>query len=253
MNNFSGWVVEALGENAGEIIQQVPRCITEAHAAAANAQEVGGLRQRTTFGSTFALAVFDAFVRHFQDLPGVTTYKPSRASYSLVVVGEVVLFPLHWARDLSESITEHRFTLSPLRQHILDTPARGGAQLAFDFAELEVGEAHDIWDDIRREHPAVRRVVIVAYAAGYESGLLSVHIGEGSPLSDGDIRWDHLEVVDISAHLAPALAIASEAPVTRFDAAPLPDPFLESRPAVAENPEAEDATPVKIDKTEMNE
>lgn len=248
------WIAETLGENAPEILALAPACIAEAYTAAANAQEAGGLRQRTTFGSTFSLAVHDAFVRNLGGLPNVGTFKPARASYSLVVVGEVVLFPLLWAHDLSEPIKEHRFNLSTLRQQILDSPSRGGAQLAFDFSELADDEGHNIWEQIQREHPAVRRVVVLAYAAGYQSGLLSLHVGEGYSLTDGDIRWTHLEQVDVSDYLAAAHpVIASEELITPFDAAPLPDPFVQSRPAMSVNPEAEDAEPVAIDKTELNE
>jgi hypothetical protein len=250
----SEWLANALGAHAPEILAVAPASIAQAHTAAANAQEVGGLRQRTTFGSTFSLAVHDAFVRNLGGLEGVGTFKPSRASYSLVVVGEVVLFPLLWAHDLSEPITEHRFNLSALRQQILGNPSRGGAQLAFDFAELADEEGHDLWEQIQREHPAVRRVVVLTYAAGYQSGLLSLHIGEGYPLADGDIRWSHLEAVDITDHIAAAQpAFDSDEPVARFDAAPLPDPFMRPRSATSVNPEADDVQPAEIDKTETNE
>ena len=250
----SGWIVETLGANAPEILALAPASITQAHIAAANAQEAGGLRQRTTFGSTFSLAVHDAFVRNLGGLDGVGTFKPARASYSLVVIGEVVLFPLLWAHDLSEPITEHRFNLSALRQQILDSPSRGGAQIAFDFAELADEEGRDIWEQIQRAHPAVRRVVVLAYAAGYQSGLLSLHTGEGYPLADGDIRWSHLEAVDITDHIASVQpAFGTEEPVTPFDAAPMPDPFVQPRHAASANPEADDALPAEIDKTEKNE
>lgn len=250
----SEWIVETLGANAPEILALAPASITQAHTAAANAQEAGGLRQRTTFGSTFSLAVHDAFVRNLGGLEGVGTFKPARASYTLVVIGEVVLFPLLWAHDLSEPIADHRFNLSALRQQILDSPSRGGAQLAFDFAELADEEGHDLWEQIQREHPAVRRVVVLAYAAGYQSGLLSLHVGEGYPLPDGDIRWSHLEAVDVTDYIAVAqLVLNDEEPVTPFDAAPMPDPFVQPRRVASMNPEADDAFPAEIDKTEMNE
>lgn len=249
------WAWRVFGEPGAKLRRLVPHLVRSAHHDMANAQESSNLEAHLVYGAIWRRTL-DEFARVIpREIPGATLVKPKRASYKIVKVSGVPLYPWRYAKDLTIDPETVRLGNPPsdTRVAIFSGGDLGHEQLALDFGspegrlvdlphpeeELETAEA--VIAELADQSPMV---VAVQYASN-PSALLRVRWCDAVLRDDGTIASEFAEDLDLPGGGAGSsgaggiavgdpwgrLGPGSGGPSGTFSDTPLADPRLRPRGA----------------------
>jgi hypothetical protein len=235
MSSASKWLTEVLGENAGDIVHTISTCVAEAHAASSDAQDAGGLRQKTTYGGTMWLRAREEVHSRLVAM-GAGSFQPYRAPYRLPVIAETAVFVYRAGTDLSKPMRDSKLNHNPVHREILSLGGRADVESALDFGSIAEDDESWMTPEFATRVTSVKRVLLVPYIDNAEAGLLAAAIGTGRLLLDGSIAWEHYEQLDLELYRAAPQRVVLDEQSPRFDNAALPEPGLSRREHRVERP-----------------
>jgi hypothetical protein len=233
--------MQLLGDDCQSVFEEVLRGVEDAHRAARDAQDAGGLTKKTTYGGTFWLAVYEHLIDRFSGHDGFAKFHPHGAPYELVVLNGVLLYPVKVGDTVTTSVRDGRVDDRPIRKGIFDAARRQSINRGFDFEAL-TDDNGDEWVELPPIVPdgVASEIVIFPYISNAEAGVLAAGVGQGTLLATHNVAWEHYVDLDLDLYRAAPTGVEDDAETTRFDDAPLPNPMLGSRGGFVKNPEADD-------------
>ena len=242
MRETPSWFGQLLGPAAQVVLSALAPSMDSAHGRASDAQQIGRLKQRTTYGATLWLAVYEELLERMQRAGHIERYRPKGAMYDLSVVNGVLLFPFEVdaekTQDLREALVE-----SELRRSVIDLSSRRQKQqqVAFELDGLPpvVGAREALTD------AEIEQVLLIPYQCDYGTGLTKVAVGLGE-LRLGvahSIDWSEFDLLSLDVLRAGPQLLELPEDEPSFTSPALPELPLMGRPRPVENPEAvDDAT-----------
>lgn len=201
------WAWRVFGEPGPRLRRLLPHLVRAAHHDMANAQESSNLRAQLVYGAIWRRTL-DEFARVIpHQISGTSLVRPRRASYRIVTVNGVPLYPWRYARDLTVDPETARlghppsdtraaiFTGADLghEQLVLDLGASGAdlIDLPVPGEELEAAEA--VVAELAESSP---KVVAVQYASN-PMALLRVRWCDAALRPDGTVASEFAEDLDL--------------------------------------------------------
>lgn len=232
----AAWAASMFGRDlAATLMESIPVAIQAAVNRQMDGHHAVGLSSRHAFGGAWP-ARYDEMVNHIGDIPGAQIVRPVGKSYRIVVIENVAVLPVEYAKDLATAYDSpqalrkiNKTTLELARQF---GPKPDHVQPAFDGLETEADEAET--DLLRGLHPD--GIVIVYYAAHERQGLLAIGWGQVSVSDKGAAQWVTAQSLLVpSAVPIPGLrvltAVGGHATMQRFDQAEMGIPVIKPRTA----------------------
>jgi hypothetical protein len=186
------WALKTFGEDGVRVRELVPTIIRSAHDRMADAQSAAEMANAGVYGQVW-LKCLKEFESVLGRLPSARLVKIKRATYKLVSINDVILFPWRYARDGAVEIKSRQFAGSDARRGVfLMTSSRSDAQLPipFEHPELTAEEARYVEEEQRALLTAMaqhQRVVVVGFASSPAS-LYDVQWGEAVLAEDGKLE-----------------------------------------------------------------
>jgi hypothetical protein len=230
------WVVAKFGRDvATQLMHAVPAAIQAAVARQMDGHHIVKLRTRHAFGGAWP-ARYEELVDHLRDIPGAQPVRPVGMSFEVVLVNNIALLPVEYAKDLKtahdspQALRKINKTTLELAQQFGPSPAN--VQLTLDTPEPADEQTSP--DLLRGLEPD--GIVIIYYAAHEQQGLLNIGWGEISVSHDGVPRWVTSQPLQVpTAPAIPGLRVLVDPAAAvfspRFDQAELGSPVLKPRAA----------------------
>ncbi|MGW3606343.1 hypothetical protein [Micromonospora sp. NPDC005161] len=222
------------GREAAEmLVQAIPVAIQAAVARQMDGHHAVRLQSRHAFGGGWP-ARYEELMAHLGEIPGAQTVKPVGKSYRIVVINNVAVLPVEYAKDLATAFDSpralKRINKTTLELARLFGPKPDHLQPAFEGMESAVDEKGS--DLLRGLQPD--GIVIIYYAAHERRGLLNMGWGQISVSEKSAAKWVTAQPLPVpAATLIPGLRLLTQAgppdAAPRFDHADLPNPVLQAR------------------------
>jgi hypothetical protein len=237
----AAWAASMFGRNlAATLMDSIPVAIQAAVNRQMDGHHAVGLSSRHAFGGAWP-ARYDEMVNHLGDIPGAQIVRPVGKSYRIVIINNIAVLPVEYAKDLATSYDSpqalrkiNKTTLELARQF---GPKPDQIQPAFDGLETQADEAET--DLLRGLYPD--GIVIVYYAAHERQGLLNIGWGQVSVSDKGAAQKGAAQWVTAQSLLIPSAvpipglrvltAVGGYATMQRFDQAEMGIPTIKPRTA----------------------
>jgi hypothetical protein len=220
------WYTDLFGPEGESLKREVRQLITECHERLSDSQDASGMKARSVYGQIWRAAL-EAFEDELLKYPGSQRIRPHGANYSVVAVGNTVLFPWRFARDAAQNLEDTPFAVSDVRIGLFDLPYSEAPP------ELDLGLLRPDTEQAPAEQAAEAsvldlmsrfRVVVVAFSS--RSGTLhSIEWGQATLGPDGCVVWGPHERLLEPAK--PSLAAMQEPQA--FNEGPVPSVFIASK------------------------
>lgn len=217
----SSWPAELFGPPSDNIRKEVLDLIKDCHERLSDSQDASGMRTRGVYGHIWR-ASLEGFESALMKYPGAQKITPKGANYGVVAIGDTVIFPWRFAKDLNQNLQDTRFAVSDARLALFSIP------FSEPPAELDLGlYAADSEPSVDDETAVVEsdlrtlldsfRVVVVGFSS--QPGTLhTVEWGETKLGEEGYLVWgEHEQLMDSKATILKSV----EEPQP-FDEGPVP-------------------------------
>lgn len=232
----AAWAASLFGRDvAATLTEAIPSAIQAAVGRQMDGHHAVRLTSRHAFGGGWP-ARYEELVNHLGEVPGAQTVRPSGKSYRIVVINNVAVLPVEYAKDLATAYDSPR-ALKKINKTTLELarlfgPKPDHEQPAFEGMESE-SDAH-VTDLLRGLEPD--GIVIIYYAAHERHGLLNIGWGQISVSQTGTASWVSAQPLLVpSADPIPGLRLVTQPSAStaspRFDQAELASPTLRARTA----------------------
>jgi hypothetical protein len=230
------WAARLFGDDlAAMLMETVPLAIQAAVGRQMDGHEAVGLSSRHAFGGSWP-ARYEELVNHLGEIPGVETVRPFGKSYRIVVVNNVAILPVEYAKDLATAYDSPK-ALKKINKTALELARQFGpepthTQPVIEGLGVESDTAGVTPELLRGLHPD--GIVIVYYAAHERQGLLNIGWGQISVNDSATAQWVTAQTLLVPmASPIPGLRVLTRAglPTTakRFDHGDLKNPLLAPR------------------------
>jgi len=234
----AAWAASMFGpELAAMLMETIPEAIQAAVGRQMDGHHAVGLSSRHAFGGAWP-ARYDELINHLGDIPGAQVVRPFGKSYRIVVINNIAVLPVEYAKDLATPYDSPQ-AFKKINKTTLELAHQFGpeprhVQPAFDGLDAEGDGTDTVTDLLRGLHPD--GIVIVYYAAHERQGLLNIRWGQVSVSDNGVARWVTAQPLLVpSATPIPGLRVVTEvgahAPAQRFDQGEMGIPVIKPRTA----------------------
>ncbi|MEU8001075.1 hypothetical protein AB0B66_07935 [Catellatospora sp. NPDC049111] len=234
--SLPSWAVSMFGRDSAQALAEaIPVAIQAAVGRQMDIHAVSGLRTRHAFGGGWPVK-YEELATHLEGIPGVQFVKPFGAHYTVVLIDDIVILPVEYAKDTVTPID------SPAARRKINKTARELArqfgpkpehsQPTFDGLDLDHEQSEPV-DLLRGLQP--KGIVIVYYAAHERRGLLHIGWGQISVTDTDDVIWVNPQPLAVPTVTPlpgtyPILQVPSVATTPqRFDHAAMPIPVIKPR------------------------
>jgi len=197
------WAIETFGEYGVHIRGRVAQLVREQHTAMVDSQDVSGHRSHAVYG-LFWRGILEQF-EALDNLPHATLIRPGKASYKIVVINGVALFPWRWGRTRVDELASATFATSDARVAMFDlddVPLQGKLDVGMpdpDLTDVEKELAETVEAAINVDSVTTNKVVVVAISSS-PMGLHAVSWGEARLAEGGHLEWAFSEdLADVAA------------------------------------------------------
>jgi hypothetical protein len=234
-NESLGWATGCFGDLAPVMRELIVKSFREAVSSAQDAQDASLSTKRFPYGSTLMIRRYEALVANLRDLPDAQVVKPTGAPYELVVVRGNLIFPFRYAEDDRTSIVDAQVGGGRISELVMKLFERFGAKPAYvQDSLLDVEEEAEL-RPILTHLPEGTRLILVAYAANSQAGLLKLYWGEAT-LGDrsGHVKWVHYEEIPLIGPDGSLRGLSKPdlADAGRFDQGEVPGLEITTRPVI---------------------
>ena len=234
--NPAKWAVTLFGDELAAILMEaIPVAIQAAVGRQMDGHDAVGLASRHAFGGAWP-ARYEELVSHLAEIPGAEAVRPVGKSYRIVIVNNVAILPVEYAKDLATAYDSPK-ALRKINKTALELARQFGpepthSQPTLDGLELETDNADMAAELLRGLHPD--GIVIVYYAAHERQGLLNIGWGQISVSANTTPQWVTAQALFVPTTASiPGMRVlspAGQAPSTkRFDHGELQSPLLAPR------------------------
>ncbi|MEV4511598.1 hypothetical protein AB0K00_21805 [Dactylosporangium sp. NPDC049525] len=234
----AAWAASMFGtELATALMTSIPAAIHAAVRRQMDGHDVVGLSSRHAFGGGWP-ARYEELATHLGEIPDAHVVRPFGKSYHVVLVNNVVILPVEYAKDLATAYDSPQ-ALRKINKTTLELARQFGPEPSHTQPVLD---GFDLGSDVIDTAPDLLRgiqptgIVIVYYAAHERQGLLNIGWGQVSVSTDATAQWVTAQPLPLpSATPIPGLrvvtSVRAETPTHRFDQAEMGAPLVKPRTA----------------------
>lgn len=221
----SSWPAELFGSPSEDIRKDVFDLVKGCHERLSDSQDASGMRTRGVYGQIWR-ATLEDFEFALMKYPGAQQITPKGANYRVVAIGDTVIFPWRFAKDLSQSLQDTRFAVSDARLALFslpfsEPPAELDLGLYASGSELSPDDETTVVESDLRTLLDSFRVVVVGFSS-QPGRLHTVEWGEAMLGDEGYLVWaEHEQLMDSKATIQESM----EEPQA-FDEGPVPPVFV---------------------------
>ncbi|MFB6397862.1 hypothetical protein [Polymorphospora lycopeni] len=234
----AAWATSMFGAQlAAELMVGLPAAIHAAVARQMDGHDVVGLSSRHAFGGGWP-ARYEELASHLGEIPDAQLVRPFGKSYHVVVVNNVVILPVEYAKDLATAYDSPQ-ALRKINKTALELARQFGPEPSHTQPVLDGfepgGDVTEVAPDLLQGlQPA--GIVIVYYAAHERRGLLTIGWGQISVNSHGTAQWVTTQPLPLpTASPIPGLQVLTNPRPSkrtpRFDDGELAAPLIKPRTA----------------------
>lgn len=232
----AAWAASMFGRDlAATLMEAIPPAIQAAVTRQMDGHQAVRLSSRYAFGGGWP-ARYEELVSHIGEIPGAHVVRTLGKSYRIVVINNIAVLPVEYAKDLVTAYDSPR-ALKKINKTALELARHFGPKPDHEqpaFEGMEPGAHDQPTDLLRGVEPD--GIVIVYYAAHERQGLLDIGWGQISVSQTGAASWVTSQALQVpAAEPLPGFRLIAQitAPVAspRFDQVALASPILRSRTA----------------------
>jgi hypothetical protein len=232
----AAWAASMFGRDvAAMLVEAIPSAIRAAVARQMDGHQAVHLTSRHAFGGGWP-ARYEELVKHLGEVPGAQAVRPLGKSYHIVVINNVAVLPVEYAKDLATAHDSPR-ALRKINKTTLELARLFGPKPDHDQPVIEGMEPEEddhTTDLLRGLEPD--GIVIIYYAAHERRGLLNIGWGQISVSQTGTPSWVSSQPLLVpTADPIPGLRLVTQPSIpsapARFDQAELARPALRVRTA----------------------